>query len=314
MVHYLYCFNCLSSCVLLYFVFISVDVVKKKWQSLRDVFRREYNKFIERRSGDEAPLENASAWPHFKAMLFLKDTIEHRRLHGNISPSKNVTSRTADFELETSVESGTSQESELASDTSYASSTSNSLLLVEGSPQQSTHDSQSTHCPQPSVSMPRTMEAPPNPSTRNISNKRKRRADASDDPFLAKEIEKLKLLASSASLKEDSDYMFLMSLLPYLKNVPIHRKLAVRHKLQQVFLDEEQRPVSATVLSYNVSPQSSTGYMPPGNTLFRQEEQSTPRFSEINATNMHYPDASETGPIQTAEIYLSNFPSNNTDS
>ncbi|XP_022830914.1 uncharacterized protein LOC111359557 [Spodoptera litura] len=36
----------------------------------------------------------------------------------------------------------------------------------------------------------------------------------------------------------DSDAQFLMSLLPFLKDIPKHRKLHVRAKLQQVFIDE----------------------------------------------------------------------------
>lgn len=44
--------------------------------------------------------------------------------------------------------------------------------------------------------------------------------------------------------EEDENYQFLMSLLPYLRDVPKHRKLTVRHKLQKVFIDEEERNVA----------------------------------------------------------------------
>lgn len=37
---------------------------------------------------------------------------------------------------------------------------------------------------------------------------------------------------------EDESQLFLLSLLPYLRDVPKHRKLTVRHKLQKVFIDE----------------------------------------------------------------------------
>lgn len=39
--------------------------------------------------------------------------------------------------------------------------------------------------------------------------------------------------------KNDSDYLFLRSLLPYLQAVPMKRKMKVRMKLQSVFCDEE---------------------------------------------------------------------------
>lgn len=38
---------------------------------------------------------------------------------------------------------------------------------------------------------------------------------------------------------EDDNYQFLVSLLPYLRDVPKHRKLIVRHRLQKVLIDEE---------------------------------------------------------------------------
>lgn len=41
--------------------------------------------------------------------------------------------------------------------------------------------------------------------------------------------------------KEDENEKFLISLLPYLRDVPKHRKLAVRHKLHKVFIDEQDR-------------------------------------------------------------------------
>lgn len=43
------------------------------------------------------------------------------------------------------------------------------------------------------------------------------------------------------NLDEDENYQFLMSLLPHLRDVPKHRKLMIRHKLQKVFIDEEDR-------------------------------------------------------------------------
>ncbi|CAH1959628.1 unnamed protein product [Acanthoscelides obtectus] len=60
-----------------------VTLIKKKWQGLRDVLRKGFNKISKGRSEDEAPLENTSTWPHFESMLFLKDIIVQRKLQGS---------------------------------------------------------------------------------------------------------------------------------------------------------------------------------------------------------------------------------------
>ncbi|KAL5237983.1 hypothetical protein ACI65C_005393 [Semiaphis heraclei] len=39
----------------------------------------------------------------------------------------------------------------------------------------------------------------------------------------------------------DDNYHFLMSLLPYLREVPKNRKIVIRHKLQKVFVEEQER-------------------------------------------------------------------------
>ncbi|KAL4112101.1 hypothetical protein QTP88_015949 [Uroleucon formosanum] len=54
--------------------------------------------------------------------------------------------------------------------------------------------------------------------------------------------EKLKCFQKSAN---DPDAQFLMSLLPFLKDIPKHRKLMVRAKLQQVLMDEQHSITSA---------------------------------------------------------------------
>lgn len=60
--------------------------------------------------------------------------------------------------------------------------------------------------------------------------------DEIDIRLLQIEEEKLKCFQKSSN---DSDVQFLMSLLPFLKDIPKHRKLMVRAKLQQVLMDEQ---------------------------------------------------------------------------
>jgi len=43
------------------------------------------------------------------------------------------------------------------------------------------------------------------------------------------------------NITEDESFHFMVSLVPYLQELPENRKLIVRHKLQQVFLEEQER-------------------------------------------------------------------------
>lgn len=68
-------------------------------------------------------------------------------------------------------------------------------------------------------------------------------SNASNDQFPTTSIEKQTLQKPNANENrvEDENFQFLMSLLPYLREVPKKRKLIVRHKLQKVFIDEQER-------------------------------------------------------------------------
>jgi hypothetical protein len=126
-----------------------------------------------------------------------------------------------------------------------------------------------------------TMDPPPTP---NVTKKRKVRPNTSADPFIQIEKEKLKLFAGNAAVKEDSDYQFLMSLLPFLKNVPFDRKLTVRHKLQEVFIEEEQnalRPFTASP-SPRSSCNESSYYTQPAISQFLNEEQNSSRCTPLS--------------------------------
>ncbi|VVC29556.1 BESS motif [Cinara cedri] len=47
--------------------------------------------------------------------------------------------------------------------------------------------------------------------------------------------------ATGDQMRQDDSYQFMMSLLPYLQDVPLHRRMAVRQKLQNVFMYEQDR-------------------------------------------------------------------------
>ena len=66
--------------------------------------------------------------------------------------------------------------------------------------------------------------------------KRRQASENIDNRLLQIEEEKLRLYQESAN---DPDAQFLLSLLPFLKEVPKHRKLLVRSQLQQVLINEQ---------------------------------------------------------------------------
>lgn len=95
--------------------------------------------------------------------------------------------------------------------------------------------------------------------------KRRQTPDEIDDRLLQIEEEKLKCFQGNAN---DPDAQFLMSLLPFLKDIPTHRKLIVRTKIQQVLIEEQTAALSPVLFE---SSEDSTQYsvdfnMPQNNT------------------------------------------------
>lgn len=179
--------------------------VKKKWKGLRDVFRREYKKSY--KSGQEAPDGVSSVWPFFDQMLFLTCIMESRELKGGWDNSSQHNTS----------ENNEENHTEICEDNDFPSEMPNTSEIDPHSPIE-----------------------PPRPPPTAINKKRKRTENNSDEKFLEIEKAKLQLFAENSAIKKDSDYQFLISLLPYLKKVPLHRKMLVRNKIQQVFIDEDQ--------------------------------------------------------------------------
>lgn len=173
------------------------------------MFRREYKKAI--KSGDPAPDDFTSTWPFFDQMKFLTDIMNPRDLKGNV-----LSPETSD------VPNNPLEVAEDENDQSPDSQLSNTSIEME---------------PESISAGPSRMSTPL--SSQNKLKQGKKRE--MDEEFLAIEKRKLQMIADNQSMKNDSDFQFLVSLHPYLKNVPPHRKLLIRNKLQQVFIDEEER-------------------------------------------------------------------------
>lgn len=209
----------------------SVEKVKKKWHGLRDVFRKEFNKAVAGERGEEEDGELTSRWPHFASMLFLTDTIEHRKLEGKVSSAKRTSAHFKDVE----------QEGDICN---FASDCSNEFAPIEDTANSS--QMLTIKYPHPAVKV--AMDANPYPT-----KKCKNLPFLADDHCLQVQSKKLKSFTSNSCSIEDSDCQFLLSLLPFLRNVPSNRKLTVRHKLQQVFIDEEQMAAIASITSKHLN-------------------------------------------------------------
>ncbi|XP_008186846.1 uncharacterized protein DDB_G0283357-like [Acyrthosiphon pisum] len=82
------------------------------------------------------------------------------------------------------------------------------------------------------------------------------------------------------NLNQDDNYHFLMSLLPYLREVPKNRKMAIRHKLQRVFVEEQERKSGGR--NINVNYPNSNDFRTPYPNMFMtnpmNQSQQTPRL------------------------------------
>lgn len=221
-----------------------MNEVKKKWKGLRDVFRREYKKVY--KSGDEAPEEGSSSWAFFDQMLFLSDIIEPRQLRGNVASPERTPSRNDDGDAIADEDDLSHLESPqtVVTDQGEVNMSSSETRKMEPPVPASNHQMRrKQHDTQPDNADVRPVGPLITPTTSNPKRKKNKPADITvEDKFLEIERAKLQLFTEHAVNKEgDSDYQFLVSLLPYLKKVPEHRKLNVRNKLQQVLIDEGEQ-------------------------------------------------------------------------
>lgn len=253
-------------------------MLKKKWQGLRDTFRKEFNKAVDHKSGEAGVDAGDSSWPYFDQMLFLKEVVAQRKVHGNVSPKKPLYSQEMDVSLESASHSNpalsVSQElsHSLEDNASAPLENVSDVLTASVSPTsipQELFRGQRGNASKPSPSQGTSQLSKMLPPATSTGTKRKKQLDNnSEDPFVEIERQKIKLLSENAALRQNTDYQFLLSLLPFLMKIPNNRKLAVRNKLQQVLIDEEDRAtrtpqLSPSSLTTPIPSPSSFGYASP---------------------------------------------------
>nr|XP_018903081.1 PREDICTED: uncharacterized protein LOC109034412 [Bemisia tabaci] len=222
------------------------DVVKKKWTGLRDVFRREWKHIYAARvsSGDgTVSLHKKSTWPYLENMLFLApqmvfhEPVENQEIKEELDDSMG--SYPDELPFEAQFEEG-SYES-LKIDEPVKPQGGPVPIMAAGTATTASGASASTQAPPEVQKSPADLhrileEARDAGLPVAISRSPFKRPPFADAYCVEVEEKRARYLESS-----DSDQQFLMSLLPFLKAIPGNRKMSVRMRLQQVFLEEEER-------------------------------------------------------------------------
>ncbi|KAG6451144.1 uncharacterized protein LOC115444190 [Manduca sexta] len=174
--------------------------IRKKWKNLRDQYRKELKKYPPARPG-QPPSKFKSTWKHFDAMSFVRDQV-----------SRNLGEPSAE-------------------------------------PQDSDDSDEEQDRPLRETAQARVRGPSPDPSESSSMASRKRSSYDLRLEFV--NIQKKKLLMQQKELREkrkrekqrerercDDDYMFLMTLLPHMRQFSQAQKLRVRNRMYSVVLAE----------------------------------------------------------------------------
>ncbi|XP_017474488.1 PREDICTED: uncharacterized protein LOC108365061 isoform X1 [Rhagoletis zephyria] len=173
-------------------------IIKKKWKQLRDTFRTELKKIPPERSGDPGPggsKGNASQWPHFTSMLFIRDQIKCRKSSGNLTQQKP---------LEKSIY--------------IEDEDNNSSIDMDINKTPKGQGSKENYSVENSMS---TFEVE-TPNTSQSARKKLKRNDEVNAEIIKIEKRKLDLLEQKSKQKiqtDDEDMAFFVSLLPHIKKM-----------------------------------------------------------------------------------------------
>lgn len=196
--------------------FFPVAEVKKKWKSLRDSFRRELKRCYEDETGKGS--ETMKPWPFFSQMSFLMDTIAPKKSQSSIEESFNI-----------------SVDEEATDDIGNTAEVAINASNLQVDSENCINDNQ-----EPQSSLP---ESPKHTTAKNkpfkSPLKKKKKIDY-DEKLLEIENKKLSCVAEAAANSRDSDFQFLTSLLPYLREVPNHKKLKIRAEILNVLIKEQE--------------------------------------------------------------------------
>lgn len=178
------------------------------------------------KTGSGANACQTSSWPFFIQLSFLVDAMIPRRMDSSVPPIESGDTCTFSDEGNRSDDLGEGLADE--GDLRFTSETS----TTSGSHGENVD----SHLQTPTTSSAKKLFKSPTKRKRCSKNE----LSWFDEKLLEIERKKMKYLERKSLQTLDGDYQFLMSLLTYLHDIPKERKLIVRRKVMDVFMEELQ--------------------------------------------------------------------------
>lgn len=257
-------------------------MVRAKWKSLRDSFRKELKKMPVKRSGDGASESTwKSSWQYFESLYFLKDQFTARETSSNlpIDGNDNVVIDDTNSQFP---ESDTQDLDESINNANDLTSVANIL------PETRSESNASTSARTDPL---RDKNSERGPS--KIANKRLKKKENDDVGAALIRIEenKLKIMENEQKKILDEDECFFQSLLPHIRTLTPQQKMSLRIKMQELVYNFVYRPQPNQFEETLGAPTAQVKY---------------PQFVEFQNVNQAY-----SNPPSSAASYLSNFSEEN---
>lgn len=211
--------------------FFAEDAVKKKWKSLRDVFRNELKKIPKAKSGSATPSTFTSSWIFFTNMAFLQNQMIPRALTGSVCDTQ--TGADEDINTQASPQSQTQSEDYVTGENDDSIVDQHLEDVAEEIGDAIIHDEEVIakktvpDIPQENSSRKENFKTP-------LKRVQKRKVDSDMDTFLLLEKEKLQLMKANEQTNNDEDYHYLMSFLPSMKKMAYSTKMLFRLQMQEL--------------------------------------------------------------------------------
>lgn len=238
-------------------------------------------------------------------MLFIKDQFTPRKTTGNLP---NTELPDEEYTYDEIHDDEIPEAEEVHSDNIQSHSETEVTLETETEPVIST----------PSHSKKRSQVMNNLQDTGASSRKKKNERDSALKRLLQVEEEKLSHFKHRSQQDQDDDYYFALSLVPYLRKLPTHRKLFVRTKFQEILSQEYEalhrshpppQVVSQLSRQYTPVPTPSPTFSTSSTEYPSQQYSTQPSTSnEVSNYNRNIIHDDESNPsAQTTKSYFSDF-------
>lgn len=205
--------------------------MKSKWRNLRDTFRRELAKAQSFRSGAAGDSTKKSKWAYFELMLFIKDTFTAKPTTSNVpSNAEENDEGNYDKNSENDEESLDEDQSDKGEPIDKSATQQNDVFRTPAAEKMIAEH-------------------------RDKLQKKRKGSENVYEQLIDIEKKKLETYNAKTNLANDSDYHFLMSLLPQMKALPPVRNMQMRLNIQQLFLTDhyQNTPQTQNTPQYTVA-------------------------------------------------------------